>query len=322
MCAGYLGGVMRELTADDIQGVCAIYPNRGAIGSPCSSGRDCRGGVCHADGYCTESCVSSGQCPSGYQCVNNQCERESSGASSCPVCGTLPCGDTSSCVGNGELRFCSNPCLGGSDCPRGFVCAEVQGGSRMCWPASKSCSAAGPGPGEACAAGGVCALGNVCLQGSSAPRCYSVCQGAWDCPPGESCMETTDPDLRYCEDTGPTTPPGGESSEGPGSSCPSSGPADTGDTGDLHCADSGGAAPCECDVYYGCDPDCPCDVECVCECDVYHGCDTGCECDQECTGCLNAALLPQRGNPNVSDLSPLLLVLGGLLLYRRRRGSL
>ena len=313
MCASYVGGVMRQLSADDIAGVCSIYPNNGAIGSPCDSNSDCRGGICHADGYCTESCVTAGQCPSGYDCVNGQCQRES-GGSSCSACGELPCLATSSCVGSGSLEFCSNACFGPSDCPLGFICASAQGGSSMCWPAGNSCNADGPGAGDTCGSGGVCGLGNVCLGSGSAQTCYQVCQGAWDCPTGESCVETSQPGLRYCDGTSGGGTSGGDCSCNVDSTCNAE------CTCDPDCTDTVSVSPCACDVYYGCDEDCACDIECICECDEYYGCDAGCDCDSECKGCFNAALLPQLGNAHVTDLSPLIVVLGGLFLYRRRRG--
>lgn len=333
MCASYTGGVVRELSTDDIQGVCTLYPNNGATGSPCDSDSDCSGGICHADGYCTEPCTSSSQCPSGYVCSGGECVRESAG-SSCPPCGDLPCTSSSTCVGAGSFQFCTNGCSSPADCPLGFYCASTQGGSSVCFPAANSCNENGPGPGEYCGSNGTCGLGNVCLRSGSSSLCYQVCKDVGDCPSGESCIGTGQAGLRYCDGSagggGDTGSDGGGGNGGApsdsnqdGEDCEcdrTSGRCEANCSCDPDCS-AGSVAACDCDIYVGCDADCPCDLDCICDCDEYYGCDNGCECDLECTGCFNAAVLPSSGNSNMADLTPLFLILVGLGIWRRRVGA-
>ena len=336
MCAGHTGNSARILTTDDILGVCSLYPNDGATGSPCNDGRDCDSGICHEDGYCTSECSSSTQCPTGYVCSSGLCVPDAP-AANCDVCGWLPCENDSFCVGNASsLNFCTEYCSSSANCPLGFACAPLQSGGGVCWPLSNACGTSGPGPGEQCATGSACALGNICLGGYvGASYCYKVCRSASDCSTGQQCVSTSDPDYKYCEgdsstcacDVDPSCSAGcscdpdcaGQGSGNNQSDCACDvGPGCNANCGcDPECGAS--QADCACDEYWGCDEGCACDRECICECDEYWGCDEGCACDSECSGCANAAIVPQLGGGYASDLSPLLAILGGLWLMRRRR---
>jgi len=270
MCASHTGGVVRQLTADDIQGVCSLYPNNGAIGSPCDSNSDCNGGICHPDGYCTEACTNSSQCPTGYDCSGGQCVRESAGTS-CPPCGDLPCTSSSTCVGAGSFQFCTNVCSSASNCPLGFYCASAQGGTSICFPAANSCDESGPGPGENCGSNGTCGLGNVCLSSGASSLCYRVCQDVGDCPSGESCVSTGQTGLRYCD--GSTN--GGDNNNGDDNTGNQNG---GNENGECSCNTTSG----QCEANCSCDPDCGSGALAVCECDIYYGCDADCPCDLDC----------------------------------------
>lgn len=66
----------RTLEADDIEGLCALYPppGTGAQGDTCTTAEDCADGmICLADQgeqYCTTECAEDGACADGYACLD------------------------------------------------------------------------------------------------------------------------------------------------------------------------------------------------------------------------------------------------------------
>jgi hypothetical protein len=197
MCSMYPGGATRTLSADDVQGICYLYPKPGALGSSCSSSACGSGLSCHPDDdYCTKSC---GTCPAGYTCTGGLCERNVP-PPTCPSCGDLGCGAGSYCMGYSGGSFCTRDCSGANPCPSDFDCSPLEGGGSVCWPLSNSCSTTGPGPGEACTSEGECALGNICLDdGTTNGNCFELCQSATECTSGQECFEL-DADISYCAD--------------------------------------------------------------------------------------------------------------------------
>jgi len=288
MCAAYVGGVGRIPSADDTLGGCYLYPKNGALGSACTDGGQCNSGVCHGDGYCSDTCMTAGDCPLGYTCPAGQCERDVP-PPSCPMCGDLPCDAMSStCIGASGGGFCTPYCTPGS-CPTGFFCASLQGGGAVCWPISNTCSQQGPGPGQACTGQGECALGNICLQinQAGATRCFEVCAETEDCPDGQRCNSTNDPELSYCEvaacgcDTDFACQSGCACDIDCNCMCNTTLDCDSGCSCDPHCNQP---PPCSCNTTNGCDGGCPCDPDCSagCGCDVGPTCDTTCACDPNC----------------------------------------
>ncbi len=198
MCAFYPGGLVRQLTADDVQGICYLYPNPGAIGSDCSIDGCDSGLQCHpTDGYCTKTC---GTCPAGYTCQGAVCERNVP-PPTCPACQDLPCvGEDTMCIGGSGSSFCTRDCSAASPCPDGYDCSPLEGGGAICWPMSNSCNADGPGKGEACGSDYVCAFGNICLSdGQNTRHCYSLCETGEDCAEGEACQDLGE-GTKYCDE--------------------------------------------------------------------------------------------------------------------------
>ncbi|RJO64593.1 MAG: hypothetical protein C4523_17945 [Myxococcales bacterium] len=131
----------RTLAADDIQGLCHLYPNPGKNGFPCAGDADC-----DADNRCLEHEASGGticstpcecdpDCPAAFECQQRQClppEAEVGGIGS--HCGqTMPCGsDDLICVSD----VCTKYCTSVMDCPRGWACRPLVGGDSACYPAN------------------------------------------------------------------------------------------------------------------------------------------------------------------------------------------
>jgi MYXO-CTERM domain-containing protein len=315
MCSYYSDGVSRIPTADDIMGVCYLYPTEGALGSACSSGGACDSGICHAAGYCTQACPPS--CPLGYECVNDRCEREVA-PPTCPVCATMPCGAGSVCIGASGGSICTGYCSQHGDCPLSFYCADLEGGGGVCWPAGNVCDDAGPAAGQACAGDGECAFGNICLQLSTGgDECFESCRASSDCSRSNDRCYLLEPGLGYCDTA--STACSCDTSQVCQAGCSCDPDCDTcacdvtAGVCNFGCSCDPFCQGCGCDVTFGCDANCACDSECGCSCDATTACDADCDCDPECGGC-NCALSP------AAEGAPVLAVVLGLLgVYRRRR---
>jgi MYXO-CTERM domain-containing protein len=140
-------------------------PGTGQLGDPCMDGSQCANGLCvslstGASGICTQSCTT-GSCPSGYNCGALQ-----GGGGACipippqPDGGTTPadagtpqdagvpvgpqplgstCAGTADCashwcayLADGSGRVCTTTCGPSVQCPDGFVCGQVLGGTAGC----------------------------------------------------------------------------------------------------------------------------------------------------------------------------------------------
>ncbi len=266
MCAAYSNGVARIPTADDVLGVCYLYPRTGAMGSSCTTGSSCNSDICHVSGYCSQACPPA--CPLGYSCVSNRCERDQ-GTPTCAQCGSAPCGAGSVCVGASGGSFCAPPCNNNTDCLLGFWCGIDTGSGGACWPLGNTCTSSAPTAGQTCGFNGTCALGNICLQTPVGDKCYQVCDTRDDCTnSNHRCYDTSQPGVSYC-DAGSTT-----------CDCDSDSACTQGCGCDLDCND------CSCNLTTRCEPTCGCDPHCIrCSCDTTLGCDGGCDCDPDCADC-------------------------------------
>lgn len=172
MYPSYAGGQIRNLSADDQAGVCALYPagtavsdagvaadsgvspGGGDVGAVCSASAPCAAGnrcVCRSatDCFCSRSCSASAPCPSGFQCANTNL-----GALCIPggggMMGTGRTGDpctapeqcaTGLCVqGRSGGAFCSQACADDCSCPSDFACFRTSmAGLNVCGPGTNEC---------------------------------------------------------------------------------------------------------------------------------------------------------------------------------------
>lgn len=122
----------RTLAADDIQGICHIYPVKGKTGFPCSSPNHCEGErVCQehlaSGGYiCSQACVCDWDCSPAFSCIDGQClpPKPEIGEFAFPCGTTRPCGhDDLICVSG----LCTIYCSSVADCPDGWDCLKLMG---------------------------------------------------------------------------------------------------------------------------------------------------------------------------------------------------
>jgi hypothetical protein len=117
MIAAYTSGQVRTLSADDREGVCALYPP-GSLDAGVPDG-----------GF--GSSPFGATCNSSSDCASGICIRTASGSGTC----TVPCADDCSC-------------------PAGFLCAALSSGGRVCAAGANRCGAdAGPDAGLDASAG-------------------------------------------------------------------------------------------------------------------------------------------------------------------------
>jgi hypothetical protein len=122
----------RSLAADDIQGICFLYPVEGKTGSPCAAASDCEAGrdcVEHASSggsICSDACTCTSDCSAAFTCLDSHClppEPEVGGiGSKCST--TLPCGDEDMICVSG---ICSTYCKTVDDCPDQWQCVKLLG---------------------------------------------------------------------------------------------------------------------------------------------------------------------------------------------------
>jgi len=126
----------RRLTADDIQGVCAIYPIAGKDGSPCLSDADCPSGACvvhSASGglICARACVCDTDCPPYLSCDDGRClpNLYGEGKMGTPCAKQADCRKGLECAVPNETSagYCSRPCDAANLCPEGWNCAAPFG---------------------------------------------------------------------------------------------------------------------------------------------------------------------------------------------------
>jgi len=216
------GAGMQTPDADDIDGLCAIYPmgegcraddecrdgtycNEGVcalsppgpqgLGWPCRDAPGCESGVCvlwEGEGVCSQDCDftrPSEGCPGGYLCRDTSCGVGAciEGSAGAGALGAA-CGDDLDCASGlcAELdgaRICALPCD-----PRNDTC------DGHCQPLGDACGACAEGPplgaiGAPCATGEDCTFG-VCV-GVDDRYCSKPCDysGTLDCDPGYVCED-------------------------------------------------------------------------------------------------------------------------------------
>jgi len=211
-------GVMRrELTQHDKDHLCALYPQEGQVGTPCSATNTCSGGLTCVSGpeanglpgykVCTKGCTNNtaGECPlplvckpstavsgSQYACLPNMADyvtRVGNACSNDPQCNspwgtclqpvTLPSSTTAWAGG-----YCTQQCnTGGLTCPAGSTCVGMERGQACL----KNCT---PG-------GNDCRAGYICLarqeNNVNVNVCVSACNSDSDCGNGYAC--------RLCDNT-------------------------------------------------------------------------------------------------------------------------
>lgn len=191
--------VSRQLGADDIGGVCYLYPGE----SGCAKNGCDKGEICTAAG-CQESC--GGQvCLTGYTCEEDVCVRVDSSTSNGGAGSTGVCGSGGACInnsfvyGNGKQW---DPCTSDKDCMIGFGCfndfctTRCSDTSDCVSNATCSkkgiCEPAGAIFGENCDVANDCASSVCVVQDNHINRCTRECSASNDaCPNGWFC---TNPD--------------------------------------------------------------------------------------------------------------------------------
>jgi Cys-rich repeat protein len=162
MCGIYSGGTgARTLAADDIDGVCALYP--------------------------APACTGDGDCPAGQRCVDGFCVEAPEPGDPCD-----PCTAHEDCGGDSDLclsgfpdggMYCGKACASPADCPTGYDCIAVGGApSSQCVPATWDCHDI-----PECLENDDCVAPLICLDGACVPEpdCYTDD----DCPEGEICQD-------------------------------------------------------------------------------------------------------------------------------------
>jgi len=151
-----------ELSADDVEGLCSLYPvdsaalecssdddcgpaltchekscirGSGGPGYPCTSARECASAVCEEQ--CQRECSDDSDCPSG-----GLCEASDEGFRGCVSDGAqfgAECTAAGECtselclIRDGEKGQCSVTCSDSDACPEGWTCSEVEDAS-VCVP--------------------------------------------------------------------------------------------------------------------------------------------------------------------------------------------
>ena len=214
----------RSLAADDIQGVCEVYPSGGDIPDPGTDppppqgdvqfGGDCSGALCAhglfcaSDGreeYCSRNCEPvDNDCGEGYYCAplaggGGACARGVDPGSNLgnfgEECGqSRSCAPGLTCVNDDNKFYCTGPCLQDA-CPEGYFCAELQGGGSIC--ARGEQGGGGGALGQPCDQRGLCQRGLFCLNdelhtdpmtGDPVPYCTPSCETD-ACPAGFRCVD-------------------------------------------------------------------------------------------------------------------------------------
>lgn len=130
----YLGEIARTPSADDLDGLCFLYPENDPTGCliTCDDGMDCFDGECIG--------VGDPHCGAERPCAEGVCAIEGDNFGYCTPEGATgsPCdmgADCRSnlCVSGPELAYCTVDCTDDAECPGMQRCAEVEGRS-VCAP--------------------------------------------------------------------------------------------------------------------------------------------------------------------------------------------
>lgn len=171
----------------------------GAPGDPCQGPDDCQSGLCvqDEDGVaCRSSCGTDGDCPAGQECFplsgvnfgacfpgDGQTDPNPGGK---PLGGPCASGDecaSGMCASAGFEYVCSEACSGPSDCPLGYQCVALDGGS--------GCFKGDDKPtGDACEGNQECASDSCISFDGEVWFCTEPCAASSDCPCGMRCVAT------------------------------------------------------------------------------------------------------------------------------------
>jgi hypothetical protein len=155
---------MRSLSADDIAGICHIYPSGIPVPPECTTSAQCGlGEVCQ-----NQKCVSSSQKAYGSACGNSK------------ECASGLCVDT------GSGSQCTEECSAKA-CPGGDQCLPMTGGGNACLPGSAPTGTKGLG--QPCDDNSQCAS-QICVMVSGKGRlCSQTCDvQSQTCPSGYTCL--------------------------------------------------------------------------------------------------------------------------------------
>lgn len=179
------------------------------FGDPCTERNQCASNIClfvATGGFCSKTCIDSGNCPDGYNCLGvMDAVEQGQIAYVCVPTGDMLCTTCQThsecsligqdlCLPYANGSFCARDCRTVS-CPAGYTCTDVQLGGqsyRQCIPDSGACdcNAANPGSTENCPITtplGVCTGMRTC-QGATG---WGACL-----PPAP----TDEPDAAYNDD--------------------------------------------------------------------------------------------------------------------------
>lgn len=213
--------VLQRMPApDDVEGICALYPNgaplphapergRGSpVGAPCLDHSACASRLCVSDpayeqSYCSSLCSRGveGECPAGFPCTRAgnraYCLKPEPVDELCDQCNLHEHCASGLCVRvpfrNGGAPFCTKPCdptPGRTDqCPSGYQCEITQQQTTqiaVCVPVVGVCAPRGKGGHlEPCFGNGSCKPGHGCFEyWPGVTFCYALCDAR---AAGQSC---------------------------------------------------------------------------------------------------------------------------------------
>jgi Matrixin len=199
-----LGQEKRQLAVPDTADVCQVYPGGpGSLGSPCTTGGACLGGlVCEGAGgatalTCVQDCQQGGTCPAGWSCqastagfaclpqvgVPDQCKFCSGGAD----CSTGVC----LLFQATGVSFCSQTCTSASQCSPGSGCTDIGSGS-FCLPTA-TCT-------NQCTTAAQCPVDYACTGGACVPlgTAGKRCELSGFCAACDTCVADASGTLGFC----------------------------------------------------------------------------------------------------------------------------
>jgi hypothetical protein len=188
-----LGGQRRALTQRDVGAICSLYPQTGAVGSPCNTDPDCS----NASLRCVRPPLSDGGM--GPPFCSKGCEPNVPGGCDTPyVCkpSTLIAGSNGTCLpSQGDfLTRVGAPCAQHGQCGSAVGLCFNEGQLPSGAPAWKDgyCT-------QACGAGNTpCPAGAECVLIGGSPLCLKTCRlGHGDCRFGYTCIRATE-SLNLC----------------------------------------------------------------------------------------------------------------------------
>jgi hypothetical protein len=184
----YVGAPQSDLAADDIAGICHLYPTSDCGRDTCPVGQACVLGGCR-------TLCGSHVCAAGTVCENDECVPAECANDACPTEPRCDDAETTSC-GHGEL---DDPCAGSDECLSGFcgdggTCAQPCDDHLSCPEGyectNHECASLAPTFGEQCNFGEDCASGLCLNAGGDDAFCTREC--GVSCPGGYQCTRISE----------------------------------------------------------------------------------------------------------------------------------